>query len=240
MKEKINIFYCIDQKFLELTINSINSVKKSFVSPLFELDFYLVSKDRIIGLPNFVKNIVVDYSVSIPQMRFIFPKYCALDKLIYLDSDTVCSCCISKLWNEELGNKIIGAVHHRSPTRGQKWNQYEPWSLDTAKGFFQFENEDFLSGDLPYFNSGVMIIDCQKWRRYEISNKCIEAKEKFCSSIQSNNDEPILNYVLKNDWKKISQLWNFPPNNSWVRSRIIHMYGISKRIINKPSHKMFQ
>tara|TARA_Y100000361_G_scaffold9552_2_gene7689 strand:- start:880 stop:1602 length:723 start_codon:yes stop_codon:yes gene_type:complete len=240
MKEKINIFYSIDHKFLELTMNSINSVRQSFVDKNFELDFYLVSKEPLANIPNFVKNVVVDYSVSIPQMRFIFPEHCQLDRLIYLDSDTICTCCISKLWKEDLGSKVIGAVHHRSPTRGQKANQYDPWSLGTAKSFFEFKDDDFLSGNLPYFNSGVMVIDCRKWRDMEISKLCVDAKSQFCRSTQPNNDEPILNHVLRNNWKKIDQLWNFPPNNSWRRSRIIHMYGVCRHVIGKPSHKMFK
>ncbi|CAA3007599.1 probable galacturonosyltransferase-like 7 [Olea europaea subsp. europaea] len=79
-------------------------------------------------------------------------------RVIYLDSDLVVVDDISKLWNTSLGDKTIGAPEYCHANFTKYFTEYF-WSDRRFPGVF--------SGRKPcYFNTGVMVIDLVKWRRF--------------------------------------------------------------------------
>ena len=57
------------------------------------------------------------------------------------------------------------------------------------------------------FNSGVMLIDVDAWRREGITKKLLQLTNEFHES--SYEDQGILNRLFQNDWKKLPQKYNF-------------------------------
>jgi len=78
-----------------------------------------------------------------------------MGKVIYLDCDTIIMQDISDLYAQDLNGYVIGAVPdpnvYENPIK--KNNQY------TAA---------LLSPEHLYFNSGVMLIDCNEWRKNDM------------------------------------------------------------------------
>lgn len=79
-------------------------------------------------------------------------------RVIYLDSDLVVVDDISKLWMTSLGNKTIGAPEYCHAN----FTKYFTSSFWSKRRF-----ADIFAGRNPcYFNTGVMVIDLEKWRRF--------------------------------------------------------------------------
>jgi lipopolysaccharide biosynthesis glycosyltransferase len=136
---------------------------------------------------------------------FVFPKI-KEKRILYLDSDMVVKGDVSKIFYEDLKDKILGAV------------------LD---GYFQKERYDYLKIPLKkdYFNAGVMLVDLIKWEKKGVDKKI--KKEISSEKAYKYSDQDILNCVLYNDWEKINPSWNVVSNayegimmrKSWNLSR---------------------
>lgn len=79
-------------------------------------------------------------------------------RVIYLDSDLVLVDDIGKLWATSLGGKTIGAPEY-CHANFTKYFTASFWSDRRFSGTFSDRNP-------CYFNTGVMVIDLVKWRRF--------------------------------------------------------------------------
>ena len=109
-----------------------------------------------------------------------------LDRVIYLDCDLVVRASLRQLWSLPLGGHVLGAVP-------------DPGFLGRAKlGMSHTE---------PYFNSGVMLIDLQHWRRHGIGEAAIEFAAQHPERL-SFGDQCTLNWTVRGRWLAIDQKWN--------------------------------
>lgn len=225
MKQNINICYSIDLKFIDLTLESIEYIKRFFTNKYYNLQFYIICDQcPAIENINIVYNTDLD-TVPIPHRRAYIPDIIQCDKIIYLDSDTITLTCISKLWCIDLEENIIAAAPH-----------YHFKNLSAANEFYNLQL-DITDKDLLYLNSGVMLIDCEKWRYNNITEKCRLAMGTYDNTSQLNNDEPGINIALKNKWHILSENWNYLPRGDYKRPFILHYYG--QYFNQKPCHNMF-
>jgi lipopolysaccharide biosynthesis glycosyltransferase len=116
----------------------------------------------------------------------VLPK--TVNKVLYLDSDIIVSDDLAKLYNIDLKNNPIGMVLDIYSTRFYK--------------------------NPGYYNSGVIIMDLDMWRREKISEKIIEyfhenmdlfvaEKPKYLAA-----DQDLLNILLKNRTTTLPLRWN--------------------------------
>lgn len=120
-----------------------------------------------------------------------------ISKVIYLDVDMVLQKELQDLWTINLGNNIIGAVKDpRVECFGNSWG-----------GGIQNHKELGLPAELPYFNTGILLIDIDKWRAEDIGAKvvkCISQNMKYANF----PDQYGLNVVLAKKWLPLNPLWN--------------------------------
>lgn len=121
--------------------------------------------------------------------RLFFPLLVSADveRLLYLDTDTLVINDLGELFNSDLGDYPVGAVY-------DNWVKTSP------------QLEIFVEGD--YFNSGVLLIDVPKWNLQRISEKTIEFLNNFPEKIKFV-DQDALNGILKDNWKKLDIRFNF-------------------------------
>ena len=112
----------------------------------------------------------------------------SIKKILYLDCDTIVDGSIYDLWNLNLKNNIIGALK-------DSFSKYYRKNLGLAP-------KDIM------FNSGVMIIDMVKWRKYKVEEKVINFIVKHNGKIQQG-DQGALNAVLSKVTYAISPQYNF-------------------------------
>jgi lipopolysaccharide biosynthesis glycosyltransferase len=111
-----------------------------------------------------------------------------VEKVIYLDCDVIVFDDIEKMWQLDLGENIIGAV--------------------TNLGHQPVERLNIPDGE--YFNSGVLLVNLNKWREFHVG-------EETLTFMTRNSDRLIfpdqdgLNCVLRGRWKQIPLRWNQQP-----------------------------
>jgi len=120
--------------------------------------------------------------------RFIIANYFhqKINKILYLDSDIICSGDISELFTINLSHHIIAAVADRDQ---YLWKKRAEMLATPA----------IANG---YFNSGVMLIDTDKWYKNKVTEKTInvllddKTKAKFIFYDQDALNISLVNQVL--------------------------------------------
>ncbi|EOH93707.1 glycosyltransferase family 8 protein [Enterococcus pallens] len=161
------------------------------------------------------------YRISLPK---ILKKY-DYEKVLYIDADTLILDDVTELYQQDLKQKTIGAVIDPGQTKA-----LERLGIDS---------EDY------YFNSGVMVIDINRWNDRQITEKTIDFLKNHGDRI-IYHDQDALNAVLYEDWAPLHPKWNMqsslifdrhPAPNSWYEElykegneepSIVHFTGHDK------------
>ncbi|KAL0435933.1 UNVERIFIED_CONTAM: putative galacturonosyltransferase-like 7 [Sesamum radiatum] len=124
-------------------------------------------------------------------------------RVIYLDSDLVVVDDVSKLWSTSLGKKTIGAPEYCHANFTKYFTQYF-WSDSRFSGVF--------SGRRPcYFNTGVMVIDLAKWRRFGYTRRIerwMEIQKTSVNRIYELGSLPPFLLVFAGHVAPIEHRWN--------------------------------
>jgi lipopolysaccharide biosynthesis glycosyltransferase len=141
-----------------------------------------------------------DDDLSFPNDIHYYPRILApffarkgSEKILYIDSDTICLQDLSAIFNIELGDNTVGAVQ-------------DPY-LPTFYGGISNYSALGFSKDTPYFNSGVLIIDVEKWVENEITQKVLSTSYLYQEHV-SCGDQYALNIELMNSWTQLPNQWN--------------------------------
>lgn len=165
-----------------------------------------------------------DHITKTTYLRLFLPELIPnhIKKVIYLDGDIIVMDNISKLWEQELSGKTIGAVQDFIPfinLQGSKIDYSKLGIDDYSKNF----------------NAGVLLIDLRKWNENKITEKACEFLEKYQKEIRFN-DQEALNYIFADNWKELDREWN---TFSLVKShspKIIHYITQNKPWMPKYNH----
>jgi lipopolysaccharide biosynthesis glycosyltransferase len=112
----------------------------------------------------------------------------SVDKAIYLDCDIIVRGSLNELWNIDISNYAVGAVH-------QMWHEVE----DAYRLGYPLE--------YGYFNAGVLLINLEYWRKYSISKKLVNYLTSNFETILMH-DQDALNAVLYNKSFILPCKWN--------------------------------
>ncbi len=108
-------------------------------------------------------------------------------KVLYLDCDMVINGDIFNLWNTNIDNYQVAAVEDAP--------------------LFTRHAKLFMPPDSRYFNSGVLLINLEKWRTNNTALKIIEFLVKFPER-RTYNDQDGLNAVLHSEWLRLPPVYN--------------------------------
>lgn len=123
--------------------------------------------------------------------KFELPQILSEKKVIYIDGDTVITGDIAELWNLDMGEKSILAV-------GDLLDSSENGISELAKGIG--------SQVARYYNSGVMVLDLEKLRR---SNATERLTDYRLNKVNRYMDQDAFNGALYDEIKPISARYNF-------------------------------
>lgn len=219
----MKICYLISKDYLSLTINSINCVKK-FSSCLDELQFIIFHFGDLEDVE--MEQGIVKIKIDKLDYPFFIHRALMFDKLdekiIFLDSDTLCLTDIKKLYDIDLEGNLLGAAQHYKLVDHKKaFTVYEPTeSLDKL----------VIKDDYKFFNAGVMLVDCKKWKEGNETNKVFNFFELYRGMWYDWNDEIALNCLYgRSSCKFIDKRWNYN-EKSFGRPFIKHYYGHPKNL----------
>jgi len=111
-------------------------------------------------------------------------------KILYLDCDTIIDGPLDVLFKTDLKEYVLGAA--------------PDYYLGAQNKLVRLN----LSKDVKYFNSGVLLINMEKWRSMNVERRALEYIEKNSDTIELP-DQDALNTVLHYDYKELSSEYNF-------------------------------
>ncbi len=127
------------------------------------------------------------YHVTLPtyfrfKLASLLPK---IDKILYLDCDVIVRSSLDELYS--IPNKDIAAL----------------MILDAES-----KQESKRINSKNYFNAGVMLINLDYWRKNNVEKRLFKYAKENADSILWQ-DQDVINIVLQNEIKKVSEKWNF-------------------------------
>ncbi|TYH76089.1 hypothetical protein ES332_D04G061900v1 [Gossypium tomentosum] len=183
----VHIAMTIDPEYLRGTIAAIHSVVKHGSCPQ-NVFFHFIASDSSSVVPTQLTRIVKSVFPSLSFKVYVFQKKLVRDlvsssirqaldnplnyariyladlletciqKVIYLDSDTIVVDNIQKLWNINLtGSRTIGAPEYCN-ANFEKYFTNDFWSNPRFSKVFEGKRA-------CYFNTGVMVMDLGRWRQ---------------------------------------------------------------------------
>ena len=195
-EEKFNIYILSNG----IKMNNIELLKKTCQKYRAKLN--------IINILNFEKKISFDidmcgYNITTMARLFLadlLPQ--EVEKILYLDCDTMINNSIMEFWNTDIEKKYIAAVPE-----------------------FLMPLEKRLSIGMKkeniYYNAGVLLINVKKWREQNLAQTFMEYYAS-CNGILQYNDQDIINYCCTKQSQPVSVDFDFFPVLYWYRSSYIH------------------
>ena len=137
----------------------------------------------------------------------IFREYEDIERILYIDTDTLILCNLTTLWDEDLNGYACGAVL-------ECMNDLHKKCIG-------------LDGDVPYFNSGLILIDIERWRELKLESKCRNFASGYLDSLEYP-DEGIINGVLQGNFKILHPRYNLTTVKSVFSYEELRKYRKSK------------
>ena len=193
----LSINYFLKVYVLNTGLSKSNQEKIKMLAEQYSQDVdveYVDITERLNGLLD--KMHVRDYYTTAIYYRIfipsLFPEY---EKIIYIDCDIVMLTDISKLYNVDLKDNIVAAVHEEAMSSYDCFGKYSEDFLDVPK--------------MDYFNSGLLVINTKEYKKQKIEEKFINLmlNHKF----EVAPDQDYLNVLLKGKVKLLDIGWNKTP-----------------------------
>lgn len=197
---KVNICYISDEKYIIPTATSLVSLLENISAEttyciwLLHTNFSKSSIDKFLALQRSNVEIKIvntsKFLEKLPRhhlitnknvtntalMKFYIPEIISeVDKILYIDGDTLIMADISRLFATPLADNFCCAV------------QDSPWGLYAKKKI----KDTFFS--YYYFNSGVLLLNAKKMREQKLSENLIKCKQWLTTSLM---DQDAFNYVM--------------------------------------------
>ena len=188
-------FYILDDNIVNFHKEQIiKSLNKNFSN--FTIQFISINVNEYFKNMNITPN----YPTLNIYSRFLISDLKKeINKAIYIDCDTIILDDISKLYYEKLNPYIIGAVPEH------------PYNMD----LINLRNNIQSSKNHLYFNSGVLLIDCKKWREKNITKSILKIKlNKYLCP-----DQDLLNKYFDNDYKVLSYKYNLKSGDIYYNEK---------------------
>lgn len=227
--QQINIVYILNdvKKYKDLTLYSMNTIKKFFRSKNHTLNFTVVSNVPLYLPPDVANTVIAFDDINMFLTRFDLPDILGVDRFIYIDSDTQAFTCISKLWDTDMGNCIIGAVQSAEFTNVNTLSD-----MIIKYGIGDAVKSYDIDISKPFYNNGLLIVDVKNWNSFGTTQKLktliatvtVEGTHKF------HSDEIYTNIILCDHIFALDKRWNYRPHGTvtgYVRPYIVHYYGLS-------------
>lgn len=181
------IVYVLGEELSDRSQTRIQEIAQRYNKQITILDTKpAIEKLKTWGIPSYRGAYSANLRLFIPS--FLDEK---TDRILYLDADTIINGNLKDFYEMDLGEKSIAMA------------------LDSLGRIYKVTHLGYNEEE-PYFNSGVILFDLDKWRKKAFSEKIIE----HSTSIEWNYaspDQDLINVVCKDAIYKIPAKYNFQP-----------------------------
>lgn len=214
--EKVKVLYCFDANFWRMAAVSVNSLLHNCPEQSKIMVYCLVAphtpghrqikkivKKHKSGA-GLVWRVVKDKDIKFPKKSGVssvyFYRYFAhkffpdVDKMLYIDSDTLVSRDITPLYKADLSGCVIGAVRDMANVDNK----------NDARGIYVSRFAEKYLNNGPYFNGGVLLMDLKKLSEYENAWENTDIQ-------MTHPNQDLLNVVMMGKIKPLSLICNVAP-----------------------------
>jgi lipopolysaccharide biosynthesis glycosyltransferase len=140
--------------------------------------------------------------------RYLLPYLLDCPRVIYLDCDVTVRKSLTELFETDLqGYSVAAAVDH-----GLSYHMRDHGIPLVYRGRYM-SVEDYFGKELgfdvnstPYFNSGVLVMDLDEWRRKNLSERLMDYCREHVGLVMADQDAG--NVILNGDFAKLDTRWN--------------------------------
>lgn len=198
-------------------INNGLSIETKKTSKLISLNSFKIT---FIDIDDCFKLFPAEYRKLSPHFWRLFAPKLLKDKkrIVYLDVDIIIRKDILPLFSVDMKNKTISAVTDYLENIETGISNY--WSFD-------------MNPKEKYFNSGVLLIDTNRFLELQIAEKIIEITKnnlnftKACGKWEQY-DQYGFNVILYNDWHELPKAYNYGSELEFADVSIVHFNGHGK------------
>ena len=140
-----------------------------------------------------------------------------VDKILYLDCDTVILGNLEPLWRMEFGTALVGMVP-------------EPTVYEEMKASIDLKKDD------PYYNSGVLLMNLKGWREEKVSEKLLAYYAAKGGNLFAC-DQDTLNGALRGRIMTLSPTYNFFTNYRYFRYETLEGLNASYEAVGKQEYE---
>ena len=198
----MNIAFSSDDHYAPYLSVSILSILKNNLES--EICFYILDFGIKKNNKKIIESIAHKYTNFTITKNYISPDTYArlniaeyipnIDKLLYIDVDTLTNGSLKELWNTDISQHALAACKDFFI------------EIDQPKYKSKIGLENYC-----YFNAGVILINMNRWRKLNVLNVSLEWLSKYKNIIEYQ-DQDILNGIFKDDVKFINTRFNFTPS----------------------------
>lgn len=182
-----------------VSTNLFTSIESTF--PYLKFNIYKFETNRVRGKISKSIRQALDQPLNYARIHLadIIPS--EVKRVIYLDSDLIVVDDIEKLWNVEMEDKVVAAPEYCYANLTQYFTQ--TFWLDKEL------KKTFEGRKACYFNTGVMVVDVEKWRKGEYTKKVEDwmRVQKQKRIYQLGSLPPFL-LVFAGNIKGVNHRWN--------------------------------
>jgi len=206
----LNVMCCCDERFLAHTATMLVSLMENSDHAQYRVHVFLLHSgvssrdlDQLAKMVSAYDSTLSGYSVDVARLeglkvdkhaslanyyRLLAPEVLpeSVYRVLYLDSDLLVRKPLATLWHTDLAGLVLGAVEN--------------------PGFVDHDRLNLPRG-LKYFNSGVMLVDLQRWRSERISQQVLEFVRNRRERVVFW-DQDGLNAVVGDRWLPLDPCWN--------------------------------
>lgn len=201
--EEINI-YVLGEEISGASEEKLRQTVRSFQRNLFFLDSEsLIQKMKELDMPTYRGSYAANMRLFLDEVLDE-----TVDKILYLDADTIVDTDLRELFSTEMKRKAIGMV------------------MDSLGESHKFQIG--LNKQDEYFNSGVILFDMAKWREQKYSDRIARHVAKVRKHYPAP-DQDLLNVVCCKDILRLDIRYNFQPIHAVFSDK--QYYRVMKPIV---------
>ena len=135
-------------------------------------------------------------------------------RAIYMDADMVVMEDLTSLWEHQL-DTVVGAVLDAHIVWMSSPSMWRPW------------REEKVDPMTPYLNTGLMLIDLERWRKENLTGRTLEYLEKYTLPCV---DQDALNFALNGAFDQLHPRYNSMPYHLLKMFRYVDAVDPDQRI----------
>lgn len=228
---KINVAFAVNDKYVDhlgVTLFSLlkNNQRNEFHIYVISSDMSTKSKNKINRLAGTFKNFEISYirpdselfndlPITIQHItietyyRYILPDIIKSDRILYLDVDILVLADVAPLYNADIENSYIAAVHE----------------VDNEIRFPRYTQSLGIDDSKDYVNAGVLLMNLKKMRDDNIVPQLFANTRKYSRTIKFQ-DQDIINITFHKSITHIDYKYNYTD-----QARMDHLVGESEAVI---------